>query len=80
MAEEIFLPIRCLVAQRHAFYLIYFHDLAKIQNNKGWKNNLPKNLVWVFQEWWPEVSHWNFFQIIILQKQVNLSHIAKFPF
>jgi hypothetical protein len=35
MAEEIALPIQSLVAHRYAFYLIYFHDLAKTQNNKG---------------------------------------------
>jgi hypothetical protein len=45
MAEVIALPMLRLVAQKHVVYLIYFHGLARTQNNKGRMNSPPKNLV-----------------------------------
>jgi hypothetical protein len=44
MAGVIAPSIHRLAAYRHAFYLIYFHGLAKTQNNMGRKNSLPRNL------------------------------------
>jgi hypothetical protein len=45
MAGVVSLPMLRLAAQKHVVYLIYFHDLAKTQNNKARMNSPPKNLV-----------------------------------